>query len=90
MNTLQLILKTLLIIVATVFGLRIFTILLQRMPGLFVSLSAIAIGVFLYALYKGGFRAIGLKSRKAVSFALGASIALFLISGAIFLFVDRP
>lgn len=90
MNTIQLILKTLIIIVATVFGLRFFTILVQRVPGLFVSLSAIAIGILLVALYKGSFKAIGLKNRKAIALAITGSAIVFIVSGVVFLFVDRP
>jgi hypothetical protein len=90
MDTLKLILKTVVIIVATVFGLRIFTILLQRFPGLFVSLSAIALGVLIVAMYKGSFAAVGLKNRRAIALAMTAAVIVFLVSGAILLFVDRP
>ena len=88
MNYVLLALRTLIIIVVTLIGLRIFTILLQRVPGLFVSLSVIAIGILLVALQKGSFRAIGLKNRKSIVWAMGGCLLLFFVSGTVLLFVN--
>ena len=65
-----------------------FTILLH-FPGLFVSLSAIALGVLIVAMHKGSFAAVGLKPR-AIALAMTAAVIVFLVSGTILLFVDRP
>jgi len=89
MNYILLVVRTLIIIVATLIGLRVFTMVLQRIPGLFVSLSVIAIGVLLFALYKGSFHAIGLKNRKSILWAIGGCILLFFISGIVLLYVNN-
>lgn len=89
MNTLRIIIRTLVITIITLFGLRIFTILLQRVPGVFVSLSILSLAILIIAFIRGNFRAVGLKNRRAILWAIGASFILFIVSGTIFLFVDR-
>lgn len=89
MNTIQWLLRIVILAAVTIIGLRIFVVLLQRVPGLFVSLSAIAMGILVYALYKGSFRAVGLRDRRAVLWTMAACLVLFLISGSVLLFADR-
>lgn len=86
LEILRLVIRTLMLILITLVGLRIFTLLLQRMPGVIVGLSVIAIISFSYALYKGSFNAIGLHTKKSVVIALIVSTVLFIVSTAILIF----
>lgn len=88
MNYVFLAIRTLIIVVITLIVLRVFTLLVNRVPGLFVSLSVIAIGILSVALYKGSFRAVGLKNRRAILWAIGGSVVVFFVSGIVLLFVD--
>lgn len=89
MNYINLALKTLLIIIATLIGLRITFIFIQRIPGVTISLSVIALGILSVALYKGSFEAIGLKNRQSILYAMIGAAVLFFISLSILMFVDR-
>ena len=84
---LKVLIRTLAIVLLILIVARFSSILLVRIPGVFVSLSVIAIGIFSFALYKGSFRAIRLHTKTSVAWALIASIALFIISTAILVFV---
>jgi hypothetical protein len=76
-------LRLFLIIIATLFSLRILFVLVNRLPGVVVALSIIAIMIFSLAYYKGGFQAIGIHSRKASAIAIIAAVILLIISTAI-------
>lgn len=76
-------LKLLLIIFITLFAMRILIVLVNRLPGVVVALSLIAIMIFSIAYFKGGFRAIGLRSRKASGIAIIIAALLFIISTGI-------
>ena len=71
------------IIIATLFSLRILFVLVQRVPGVVVALSIIAIAVFGVAFYRGGLQSIGIRSRKASALAIIAATILLIISTAI-------
>lgn len=75
--------KLILIIFVTLFALRILFILVNRQPGIVVALSIIAIMIFSLVYYKGGFRAIGLRSRKASRIAIIAATLILIISTGI-------
>ncbi|MEX1031287.1 MAG: hypothetical protein WDZ91_14770 [Paenibacillaceae bacterium] len=75
--------KLILIIFVTLFALRILFILVNRQPGIVVALSIIAIMIFSLVYYKGGFRAIGLRSRKASGIAIIAATLILIISTGI-------
>jgi hypothetical protein len=81
-------LKLIVIIFGTLFALRILFILVNRQPGVVVALSLIAIMIFSIAYYKGGFRAIGIRSRKTSAIAIIAAILLFMISTGILMNID--
>ncbi|MEX2416290.1 MAG: hypothetical protein WD424_09100 [Paenibacillaceae bacterium] len=83
MNPVAYFLKLIVIIFGTLFALRILFILVNRVPGVVVALSLIAIMSFSIAYYKGGFRAIGIRSRKASVIAIIAATLLFIISTGI-------
>lgn len=83
MNPVAYFLKLIFIIFGTLFALRILFILVNRQPGVVVALSLIAIMIFSIAYYKGGLRAIGIRSRKASAIAIVAAILLLIISTGI-------
>lgn len=89
LNYLRLALQSLMIIIATLIGLRIIFILIQRLPGVVVSLSVIALCILGVAWYKGSFSAIGLNNRKSIMYTMIGTSLLFFVSLSILLFVER-
>ncbi len=89
MNPIAYFLKLLAIIFGTLFALRFLFVLVNRLPGVVLALSLIAIMVFSFAYYKGGFRAIGIHSRKASAILVIASILLLIISTGILMNIDN-
>jgi|GEM_PF-1856521 uncharacterized membrane protein len=85
MNPVAFFLRLIFIIFGTLFALRILFVLVNRLPGVVVALSLIAIMIFGMAYYKGGFHAIGIRSRKASAIAIIAATLLFIISTGILL-----
>lgn len=83
MNPIAYFLKLLAIIFGTLFALRILFVLVNRLPGVVLALSLVAIMIFSIAYYKGGFDAIGIRSRKASAIAIIAAILLLIISTGI-------
>lgn len=86
---LKVLIRTLVIVLIILVIFSISSRLLTKIPGVFVSLSVIAMGIFSFALYKGSFHAVGLHTKKSVTWALIASSVLFLISTAILIFVGE-
>lgn len=80
--------KLLLIILGTLFSLRILFVLVNRLPGVVLALSLIALALCVLAYRKGGWHAIGLRSRKAALLAMLASFILTVVSTAILLNVN--
>lgn len=80
--------RLLLIIFATLVSLRILFVLVARLPGVVLALSIIAIGVFTVVYRKGGWHAIGIRSRKASLLVIIASFILLVVSAAILINVN--
>jgi hypothetical protein len=88
MKSLFYFIKLIFIIFITLFAARIIFVLVNRVPGVVVALSLIAIMVFSVAYYKGGFRAIGIQSRKGSAIAIIAAAIIFIISTIILINVQ--
>lgn len=68
------------LVIATLISLRVLFVMIQRVPGVVVAISAVAIIVFSISYWRGGMRSIGIKSRKASALAGILSIILLIIS----------
>lgn len=73
------------LIFATLISLRILFVLVQRLPGVVVALSAISLLMFAIAYYRGGWKAIGIRTRKSSAIAAIVSAILLVISTVILL-----
>lgn len=73
------------LIIATLISLRILFVLIHRLPGVVVALSAISLLLFSVVLYKGGWQAIGIRTRKSSALAVIVSAVLLIVSTAILL-----
>ena len=87
MQIIRIFIRLFLFVVVTLIGLRIIVLLLQRLPGLIVALSLLALFVLSFAWRKGSFRAVGLHSRHSITIALIVSGVLFILSTSILIFV---
>ena len=83
MNPIAYFLKLLAIAFGTLFALRILFVLVNRLPGVVLALSIVAIMFFSIAYYRGGFHSIGIRSRKASAIAIITAILLLIISAGI-------
>jgi hypothetical protein len=83
----RLIVRLLLTIVVMLISLRVVFLLFQRLPGLIVALSLIALATLSVALYKGSFKAIGLHNRHSITIAMIISGLLLILSTAILIYV---
>lgn len=86
LDFLNLLIRVLILVIIAVAASIVIIFILARFPGVIVALSAIAIGVFSVALYKGSFSAVGLHTPRSIKMAGAISIVLFIISIAIILF----
>jgi len=73
------------LIIATLFALRILFVLVQRLPGVVVALSAISLLMYGIAFRRGGWQAIGVRTRKSSAIAALASFVLLVVSTVILL-----
>ncbi len=83
MQTVQYFVRLIALIIGTLIGLRVLFVMVNRIPGVVVALSIIAIIVFVTAYIKGGWQAIGVRSKKASAIATILSVILLIISSAI-------
>src|SRR5690606_9985737 len=83
MQTIRYIGKLIALIVGTLIGLRVLVIMINRVPGVIVGLSIIAIILFITAYIKGGWQAIGIRSKKASVIATIISVILLIVSTVI-------
>lgn len=80
--------KLLLLILATLFSLRILFVLVNRLPGVVLAISLIALALCAFAYRRGGWHAIGLRSRKAAMLAMIACLILTIVSTGILLNIN--
>ncbi len=79
--------RLILTIIAVLITLRIMILLLQRVPGLIVALSLVALIILGSALYRGRLRATDLHNKQALVWALACAAVLFVLSTSILIFV---
>jgi hypothetical protein len=84
---LRLLVRLIFTLAVVLISLRFTVLLLQRLPGLIVAFSLIALAVLSFAFYKGSFRAVGLHTRQSITAAMIVSSALLILSTAILIFV---
>ncbi len=80
MQTVQYFVKLIALIIGTLIGLRVLFVMINRVPGVVVALSIIAIILFVIAYIKGGWHAIGIRSKKASIIATIFSVILLIVS----------
>jgi hypothetical protein len=80
--------KLIALIIGTLIGLRILSLMIFRVPGVIVALSIISIILFSIIYRKGGWDAIGIRSRKAPAIITILSVILLILSTAILIYVN--
>lgn len=88
MKPVQFLARLVFLILVTLLAVIILIRVVQRLPGIIVALSAIALLLFGIAYFRGGLAAIGIHSRKAAALAILASAILLILSTAILINVQ--
>ena len=83
MQTLQLLVRLIVIIVATLFSVTLLIRLVYRLPGVVVALSIIALLLFGIAFIKGSPSILGIRSRKVAVLAMVFMFILLILSTVI-------